>query len=558
MKNKILLVAINARYTHSNLALRYLRNYIADLDFNCELIEFTIKQFPQDILKNIYRSKPDIVAISVYIWNTEICKTLLSEIKKILPDTKIILGGPEVSYNANEWLVQFDSIDWIICGHGEAGFRYLLENNLSVQEKIIEISNPNFVHIPFPYLDIDFPEIQDKYIYYESSRGCPFKCSYCLSSRSDQSLEYKDLKQVKEELAWLIKQKPRIVKFVDRTFNADKIFAREIWKFLIEQNPITKFHFEIHPALLEDLDFELLNTASKDLFQFEIGIQSTNLETIKAINRQQNWSISKKNIQRLISINKFHIHVDLIVGLPFEDPVSLEQSFNEIISLRADHFQMGFLKILPGTEMAERKTKFEMQNFEKAPYEIISNKWLKYNEMIKLHTIEALLESIYNSGKFKITYKSLLTLYHDPYSFFYSLAEFYEALDFEDNIKSWDKIGKMLLEFSRSKFPDKTDLIYDSLCWDWCGIAGSHFYPPFLKPPNSLEWKKIGNKYFQQFKSYGFIKINEMNLSLKSIKKTIFYLPTSLEFCQKYNFTKSIYAFVPNNNQKAIIPISYL
>ncbi len=556
MKNKILLAAINARFTHTNLALRYLRNHVADLDYSCELQEFTIKQFPKEILKNIFRAKPDIVAFSVYIWNTDICKILLTEIKKILPDIKIVLGGPEVSYNAEKWLMQYDSIDWIICGHGETGFRYLLENDLSVSDKIVKINNPNFNHIPFPYSAEDFPEIQNKYLYYESSRGCPFKCSYCLSSRSDQCLEYKDLKQVKEELSWIIEQKPKIVKFVDRTFNANKIFAREMWKFLIEKKPETKFHFEIHPALLENEDFELLSTSPIDQMQFEIGIQSTNPVTLKAINRNQNWSESKKKIHKLISLQKFHVHVDLIAGLPFEDLTSLKQSFNDIISLGADHFQMGFLKVLPGTEMAECKTEYNLQFTENAPYEIISNRWLSYEEILRLHIIETLVDSIYNSGKFEFTYRTLNTCFSDPFTFFDKVAEYVETLNYEEKIKGWEKTGEMLIEFITLHFSKSLDLIRDSLCWDWCEIAGSHFYPPFLKQLDSINWKKAGNKYFQQYKSNGFIRINEMKLSLNSVKKSIFFLPSSSEFCQMYNFKKSIYAFAPNNNKKIVIPIN--
>ena len=556
MKNKILLVAINARYTHSNLAIRYLRNYVSDLNYICELKEFTINQYPLNILKNIYLSKPDIIAFSVYIWNTEISKILLAEIKKVLPDVKIIIGGPEVSYNSLKWLTAFDSVDWIICGHGEEGFRYLLKNNLKISEKIININNPAFKQLPFPYLESDFPTLQNKYIYYESSRGCPYKCSYCLSSRSDQKLEYKEIERVKEELIWLIDKQPKIIKFVDRTFNADRHFSRIIWRLLINLHPKTKFHFEIHPALLEDADFDLLNSAPSDLFQFEIGIQSTNPKTITAINRQQNWSISKKNIKKLLKLQKFHVHVDLIAGLPYEDMISFQQSFNEIISLNADHFQMGFLKVLPGTNMADNIEKFALRFSDKAPYQILSNRWLSFDDTIKLHIIEHLVDSIYNSSKFKTTYRSIITLFPDPYTMFNSIADYLNDLNHEDIEKGWERTGRMLLDYIKIYFPQFSDMIFDSLCWDWCGIAGSHFFPPFLRSDQSSKWKKNGISFLHEYKIADIIELEGNQYSWKSIKKAIFYQPRSQKFCRLFKLEQSIYTFIPNEMQKIVIPLS--
>ncbi len=356
MKN-ILLVGINARYTHSNLAIRYLRNYVSDLSYQITLEEFTINQPLLDILSKIFKLEPEIIALSVYIWNTEIIRKLLPEVHKLLPECKIILGGPEVSYNPQHWLEEFPFLNFIICGAGEAGFRYLIEKKLLVKEQIIKIQNPAFNEIKFPYTDDDFPGLKDKYIYYEASRGCPFKCSYCLSSRSDQKLELREFNKVKEELEFLLNKKPRIIKFVDRTFNANREFSRNIWQYLIEINPDTKFHFEIYPALLEEEDFILLEKCPVDLFQFEIGIQSTNPATLKAIHRPDNWHKTKEKIQKLISIGNIHIHVDLIAGLPYDEFKHIKHSFNDIYALQADHFQLGFLKILPGTEITKKKRK---------------------------------------------------------------------------------------------------------------------------------------------------------------------------------------------------------
>ena len=254
---KILLIGINARYTHQNLAIRYLRNFVTDLNFNVVISEYSINQNQLDILEEIADKKPDIVAISVYIWNVEIVKFILSHLNNLLPKVKIILGGPEVSYNSNFWLANFPHIDFVVLGAGEASFRYLLENNFQTEEKIIKVQNPPFHGIPFPYLAEDFRE--NKYLYYEASRGCQFRCSYCISSRNDQKLEFRKIEDIKNELKFMLKFKPKIIKFVDRTFNAKNEFARQIWEFIISQKIVTKFHFEIFPNLLNnDLIKELL------------------------------------------------------------------------------------------------------------------------------------------------------------------------------------------------------------------------------------------------------------------------------------------------------------
>ncbi|MDA3812892.1 MAG: DUF4080 domain-containing protein, partial [Candidatus Cloacimonetes bacterium] len=428
---KLLLVGINARYTHSNLALRYLRNFVDDLEHKTEILEFSINQDMLAILEQITRVRPEFIALSVYIWNTDIIYSLLPEIKKILPDSKIILGGPEVSYNPEEWLSKFSEIDYIVCGAGEAGLRYLLENGLQIGNQIIRKKNPHFSEIPFAYLPSDFPEIKNKYIYYESSRGCSFKCSYCLSSRSDQTLEFRDLENVRKELAFIIKQEPRIIKFVDRTFNINKEHSREIWKFLIDLEPNMTFHFEIHPELLDDEDLQILKKCPKGLFQFEIGIQSTNPETLKAIQRSGNWEKTADIVHQLISLGNIHIHVDLIAGLPFEDMQGFERSFNDIFNLKADHFQLGFLKVLPGTEMAENADKFGITSTKMNPYIILKNQWLSFDDLNKIHKIETLLNVFSNSNKFKTTLQYLIPRFDSPFIFFNDLLDFLQTRNFD-------------------------------------------------------------------------------------------------------------------------------
>ncbi len=544
---KLLLIGINARYTHSNLAIGYLRNFVVDLEYKTEIIEFSINQDVLEILEQIAYEQPDILAFSVYIWNTKVITSILPEIMKIMPDSKIILGGPEVSYNPEKWLNKFPEIDFIICGAGEAGFRYLLENNLNVQNTIIRKKNPHFSKISFPYILSDFPEIKDKYIYYESSRGCSFKCSYCLSSRSDQALEFRDIDIVKKELKFLIEQKPRIIKFVDRTFNARKEHSREIWKFLIKLDPDITFHFEIHLELLDDEDLQILKTCPKELFQFEIGIQSTNPETLKAIHRANNWEKTSDIVNQLVSLGNIHIHVDLIAGLPFEDMSGFERSFSDIFCLNADHFQLGFLKVLPGTEMAENKDTFGIESTNTSPYIILKNKWLSFGDLNKIHKIETLLDVFSNSNKFNTTLKYLIPKFDSPFIFFSEFLDSLNNKNFDLHTKNWKKNGLELLQFVKKQFPDMREFFFDCLRWDWCLQAKSHYYPEFLRSDLNTKAKLIGYEYLNSLKIKDKILLESFEFTVPDLKRTIYFMPESEEFKKENLLTYEIVVF---NNGK--------
>lgn len=540
---KLLLIGINARFTHSNLALRYLRNSITDLVQQTELVEFSINQSILEILEQIVNKKPHILSFSVYIWNTEIVRNLLMEISKVLPHSKIILGGPEVSYAPEKWLSEFPLIDYIITGSGESGFRYLIENNFNHDNAIISKKNEHFSKITFPYLATDFPQIKDKYIYYESSRGCSFKCSYCLSSRTDQALELRDLKTVKKELQFLIEHKPKIIKFVDRTFNASKDHSREIWKFLINLNPKTTFHFEIHPELLNDEDIQILRSCPQGLFQFEIGIQSTNPQTLEAIHRKSSWEKASLMIKQLISLDTIHIHVDLIAGLPYESLKEFKKSFNNISNLQADHCQLGFLKILPGTEMAENVNKFEIAFTSTTPYIILKNKWLSFSELNKLHKIENLLNTLYNSKKYKMILKFLIPEFDSPYTFFNEYLKYVQARNFDLQTKNWQKNACELWGFINTNFADQ-DFFFDCMRWDWCLQANSHYYPEFLRSDTDRKAKQIGYEYLNSHKIKNKIKLDEFEMTISEFKKAIYFMPSSDKFKQQIINDHNIVIFV--------------
>ena len=552
MKN-ILLLGINARFTHSNLTIRYLRNYISDLPFKIVIKEVTIKCSLLEILAILQEEKPEIIGISVYIWNSEIVKKVLPEIKKILSESQLILGGPEVSYNPEQWLEIFPEIDHIICGFGEEGFRCLLEQEIA--EKIIHKQNPHFSKIKFPYLDSDFPDLKQKYIYYESSRGCPFKCSYCLSSRIDQKLEFREFEQVKKELLFLIEKEPKIIKFVDRTFNINPELYRKIWEFLIKIHPKTRFHFEIHPHLLEDEDFEILKKCPEGLFQFEIGIQSTNPKTLQSIHRICNWKETKQNIQRLLKLKTIHIHVDLIAGLPFEDFSVFKDSFNNIYEMKADYFQLGFLKILSGTEMDEKTEEYEIITTNSAPYEVLKTHWLSFNELLQIHKIENLINLFYNSHKFEMVISNLLKYFESPFDLYRNLAEFLKKQEILFQQKNWFLNAKFLIQFIKKTLSPELDFFLDCLRWDWCKIAKSHFYPEFLRTRETENAKKAGYKYLKSLSEKGLIQINEISFSVSDLKKAIFFQSSSDTFPKKYAKKNECFAFIKIKDSIQIIEL---
>jgi radical SAM superfamily enzyme YgiQ (UPF0313 family) len=460
---KVFLGAINARYTHSNLAIYYLRNEIEPLH-KAEIHEFSINQDRIDILEEIVAAKPDVIMLSVYIWNSLIVKSLISDIKKLLPDTKLILGGPEVSYNMNEWLDRFSEIDFIICGSGENAVKILSENNFMISSEMRK-SGPkemlfsngslnsftgetrDFSQIGFPYREEDFARLAHRYIYYESSRGCPFSCTYCISSLEDQKLEYKSAAQTIVELTRILSHDPVIIKFVDRTFNSDRTRAREIWQYLADYTSRAKFHFEIHPSLLEEDDFCLLETIEPEKFQFEIGVQSVNTKSLAEVARHVEWQSIRHSIARLVKMKNIHIHLDLIVGLPFETLMNVAKSFDEIISMSPDHFQLGFLKVLPGTPVRANVEEYGLVYTEVAPYQILQNKWISIEEIALLRKIENLVETIYNSHRFENLLASAAGKYGGYFAAFRVLVDFMKKKNFSITTKNETKLREILVSF---------------------------------------------------------------------------------------------------------------
>ncbi len=548
--NKILLIGINARYSHPTMALYYLREHVRDLPWNVIIREFTIHSRTDEIIQCIEEEKAHCIGFSVYIWNTRTVQEVLKLIGGMRNRPKIILGGPDAGYNPNEWFRQFSFIDFIITGHGEEAFRRLLEQNINFNEKSLYLKNPPFSKIRFPYKDQDLEAFAHRKIYYETSRGCIFNCAYCLSSREDQRLEFRETRQVKDEIDLIMKHKPEIIKFVDRTFNANSSHARTVWEHIISKytGTGTRFHFEIHPGLLKEDDFTLFAICPNNLFQFEIGIQSTCADTLRAVNRNGRWEVSKPYIKRLIDLGTIPIHIDLIAGLPFEDHNALSSSFNEAYSLFANHFQLGYLKVLPGTELREQAAEWGLAYTSDPPYEIIENRWIKQNEMYKIKIISKLVDLLYNSHSYKRTLENLISFYQSPFDFFEKFAEMKISNHADNGSMAWDDIARDLMLFA-SKHCEDDRFILDCLRWDWCSSSRTNRYPRMLKNDAVREIRK---KILARLKSGHSIPGAEFLNEALARGSKIFDAGTD-KFRSKYLAGKSCVLFLPDSHEQVFL-----
>ena len=465
---RILLTALNARFSHSSLALRYLRSYCADGAWEMELAEYTINDQNNYILGEIYRKNVDLVAFSGYIWNIDKILAVCRKLKKIRPDIILVLGGPEVSYDVAELMRLHPYLDFVVFGEGEATFKELLQSlaqpgtavaagpgilGLAYREGDQVKLNParpvlwDLDQIPFPYQSEDAAELKNRVVYYESSRGCPYSCQYCLSSL-EKGVRYFSLERVKSDLLALIAQGAETIKFVDRTFNCHPARAREIFSFLVEHTPkerLVRYHFEIGAALLDEATLQLLEQAPPGLFEFEIGVQSTNEPTLAAVKRKADWHRLKPAVQRLAKPQNIHLHLDLIAGLPQETYSSFRRSFNAVFSLRPHVLQLGFLKLLKGSGLREQAASFGCIYADEPPYEVLATATLDYGQLLRLQLIEDLVEKYYNSQRFQ---HSLNLLLHQggqtPFDFFEQMALFWEAQGLHQRLHNTNALFKIL------------------------------------------------------------------------------------------------------------------
>ncbi|WP_196001321.1 B12-binding domain-containing radical SAM protein [Clostridium sp. 1001271B_151109_B4] len=489
---KVLLTAINSKFIHSNLAVRYLKAFTEDMDYTCKIREFSINDRDEKVLEEIIKEKPDVVAFSTYIWNVEMVKRLSNLIKIVNKDIKILYGGPEVSYDSLNILKELNG-DYLIEGEGEKTYKEFIEyclgerdvrniRGLYFKEGNEVIGNGNrplmsMNEIVFPYkMDED---LDNKIVYYEASRGCPFNCKYCLSSTT-HGVRFLDIERVKKELQFFIDKKVRLVKFVDRTFNCNFKFSTAIWEFLINAETKTQFHFEISADILKPEELELLRKAPKDRFQFEVGVQTTNDDVLNRINRFVNFSDIKEKVVELLEIKNIKQHLDLIAGLPGEDIVSFKKSFNDVYSIEPEEIQLGFLKLLRGSSMREEAEEYGMKYSPYPPYEIISTKDISYNELLILKKVESMVDKYYNSQKFNNIIKILVKCFDTPYDFYLELGNYFDKKGYFDRNIGNSEYYKVFLDFNMEITKLDNKILRDIVKYDYLMFNKRRGMPEFL------------------------------------------------------------------------------
>ncbi|HPL52838.1 MAG TPA: B12-binding domain-containing radical SAM protein [Bacillota bacterium] len=473
MQNKVLLSAVNAKFIHSSPAVRYLKKYCDTQIEGIDIAEFSINDNINSILKRLYNSNAGIYGFSCYIWNISLVLSLCSSLKKAKPEAIIILGGPEVSYDSADILSSNSYIDYIVIGEGEETLRELLCSLISGKGGIFNINgiafrtdeeiivNPPRAYIedldgiPFPYDSFD--DFENKIVYYETSRGCPFNCQYCLSS-TIHGVRYLSMDRVKKDIKTFVNAGIRQVKLVDRTFNCDINRSVLIMEYIIGLNSATNFHFEIAADLINERFLRTVEKAPAGMFQFEIGVQSTNPGTLSEIKRVMDFDKVRLNVIKLLGFKNTHIHLDLIAGLPYEDMESFEKSFNDVYFLSADMLQLGFLKLLKGSGIREKRSEYGMEHHDFPPYEVIKTSWMSYKDILMLKDMEHVLELYWNSGKFRNALSFLLpAVSASPFNFYRILSDYWNSKEYYNSSKSINELFNILHHFAADLYADKLD-----------------------------------------------------------------------------------------------------
>lgn len=476
---KFLLVAVNAKYIHSNPAVYSLKRFAGEYTDAVEIAEYTINNRMEDILEDIYRRKPHVIGFSCYIWNIGMVEKLMGELHKLLPKLPVFLGGPEVTYDADKLLRKYPYLTGIFIGEGEATFaqvvKYYVKKNpesledipgLMLRSGMTPVRKPlNLTDVPFLYDDM--APFTNRIIYYETQRGCPFRCSYCLSS-IDKTVRFRDIEVVKKELAFFLEKKVKQVKFVDRTFNCNHDHAMAVWQYLYDHdNGVTNFHFEIAGDILREDEIALVAKMRPGLVQFEIGVQSTNTDTLREIRRVMDIEKLKQVVAALKATHNVHIHLDLIAGLPYEDYDSFARSFDDVYAMEPEQLQLGFLKVLKGSYMAEMAESYGLVYTDYAPYEVLYTNWLSFTEICRLKRIEEMVEIYYNSGQFAHSLPVMIAdLGQGAFAFYEALADFYEEQGFFVETPSRIYRYQALLSFAKSIHPERQELYKELLLFD--------------------------------------------------------------------------------------------
>ncbi|CEK39467.1 B12-binding domain-containing radical SAM protein [Paraclostridium sordellii] len=514
---KILLTTLNSKFIHTNLAIRYLNQMVKDIeDIEVDIREYTINNELDFILKDIYKNDYDVILFSTYIWNVNDIVKLCDNIKKVKPNMKIALGGPEVSYDSEDSMKKYDFVDYILYGEGELVFRDFvkyLKGDIKIEDVdgIVYRNNKDIIKnkpmkllenldlIPSPYEKLNKEEYENRIVYYETSRGCPFNCQYCLSSTL-QGLRYFSIDRVKKDLKALIDARVSQIKFIDRTFNANKKFAMEIMKFLMENdNDYTTYHFEVTAHLLSDDMLEFLKDCKEGLFQFEIGVQTTNEKVLDAVGRRDDFGKLSYVVKKIASYRNIHQHLDLIAGLPYEDYKSFENSFNDVFNLGIEHLQLGFLKMIKGTGIRNRADEHEFRYKDYPPYEVLYNKYISYDQILKLKDIEEILERYFNSKNFVLSMRYIIHNFYkqSPFKFFEDFATYFNDNGYFNMSQGKNQLYKILLDFYLEKININSDLFKEIIKYDYISLGKTSNVPAFLEKVDIEDFKNRCHLFLQ-------------------------------------------------------------
>ena len=514
---KILLTTLNSKFIHTNLAIRYLNQMVKDIeDIEVDIREYTINNELDFILKDIYKNDYDVILFSTYIWNVNDIVKLCDNIKKVKPNMKLALGGPEVSYDSEDSMKKYDFVDYILYGEGELVFRDFvkhLKGDIKIEDVdgIVYRNNKDIIKnkpmkllenldlIPSPYEKLNKEEYENRIVYYETSRGCPFNCQYCLSSTL-QGLRYFSIDRVKKDLKALIDARVSQIKFIDRTFNANKKFAMEIMKFLMENdNDYTTYHFEVTAHLLSDDMLEFLKDCKEGLFQFEIGVQTTNEKVLDAVGRRDDFGKLSYVVKKIASYRNIHQHLDLIAGLPYEDYKSFENSFNDVFNLGIEHLQLGFLKMIKGTGIRNRADEHEFRYKDYPPYEVLYNKYISYDQILKLKDIEEILERYFNSKNFVLSMRYIIHNFYkqSPFKFFEDFATYFNDNGYFNMSQGKNQLYKILLDFYLEKININSDLFKEIIKYDYISLGKTSNVPAFLEKVDIEDFKNRCHLFLQ-------------------------------------------------------------
>jgi hypothetical protein len=484
---KIVLLSVNASWTHSCLALYDLRNAVSDLDYDVEIIELTLKQSLSEALEIIYTSKPDVLCLSVYIWNVEYLKQVVPDVRKLLFEVLIVAGGPEITFNEETY--RAIQPDILIMRWGEKAFRELAEHGFQSGQKVLEGEHIPLRELPFPYLEEDKGQLQDRMVYYEASRGCACRCIYCLSAR-DEKTDWLPVERVCADLDKLLELQPKVIKFVDRSFNQNREWARAVWQYVISLETDIPFHFEVHPDWLEAEDIEILSAAPKGRIQLEIGVQSIHDKTLKLIGRPSDWNRVKANLEALREKTQIPLHTDLIVGLPGETRQQISESVNAVLKTCPAELQLGFLKILAGTAMEDYARQNDYLWSDSAPYTVLQTPDLAFADILELEKISLVINNYWNRGDFGTVWKIAAT-WREPYTCLHELLELSLATGCQlHSIDRTTRFELMSQWISQKWSEGKQSYLSDALRWDWCRRTSESWYPPAMSSSEAVKFRK--------------------------------------------------------------------